>query len=167
MFVRAKKIKDSKYAYLVQNSWKGKKVSQKVKKYLGKIVFMDDEYLLNFKNVEEYDWNLPLKLLFREIISNEFICRGFIRKTWCLIKNDLQINLSTGKITQNGVSVVLFINGRYLYDKILLNIQNFYHKDSDDEIERGKTLAQLFSDAGINISKEVFIQLYKKINADE
>ncbi len=167
MFVRAKKIKDSKYAYLVQNIWKGKKVSQKVKKYLGKIVFMDDDYSSDFKNVENYDWKLPLKLLFRELISEEFLRRGFIKKNWSLIKGDLKINLSTGKITKNGVNVVLFINGRYLYDKLILNIQNFYQKDSDDEIEKGRFLAQLFSDAGINISKDVFIQLYKKIHTDE
>ena len=72
-----------------------------------------------------------------------------------------------GIITKNGVNVVLFINGRYLYDKLILNIQNFYQKDSDDEIEKGRFLAQLFSDAGINISKDVFIQLYKKIHTDE
>ena len=94
MFVRAKKIKDSKYAYLVQNIWKGKKVSQKVKKYLGKIVFMDDDYSSDFKNVENYDWKLPLKLLFRELISEEFLRRGFIKKNWSLIKGDLKINLS-------------------------------------------------------------------------
>jgi len=161
MFVRAKTIKGKKYAYLVENIWKNKKVSQKVKDYLGNIVELSDELIKEPNSVENYDWNQPLKLLFREIICDQFVSRGFIRKKWILKKDNLTINLSTNKIKKDDQEIVLFLNGRYLYGKLLNQIQNFY--DVEEEDTPGQKLAKLFSDAGISISKDVFVMLYKKI----
>jgi hypothetical protein len=166
MFVRAKLIKGTKYAYLVNNIWKDDKVKQKVKKYLGKIIDFDKLYVENqnfvSKTSDDFDWMMPTKLLFREIISEEFLRRGFKRKGWQLIKNDLIINLSTCKITQDEKDVVLFMNGRYLYDSLIKELENFYEPE-DEYAQKGEKLAQAFSDCGISIEKDVFIKLYQKI----
>ena len=42
MFVRAKTVKGKKYGYLVENTWKRGKVKQVVKKYLGRVVTLDE-----------------------------------------------------------------------------------------------------------------------------
>ncbi|MGE0793576.1 MAG: hypothetical protein AB7V77_05355 [Candidatus Woesearchaeota archaeon] len=162
MFVRAKTIKDKKYAYLVENIWKKKKVCQKVKKYLGKIVILEDVYLNEAKSFEEYDWNLPTKLIIRDIISDEFERRGFLRKNLKLIKDNLIINLSTCKIQEKNADVVLFLNGIYLYGKLLNQLENFNESELEDET-KGLRLAKIFSDCGISINQQVFIHLYKKI----
>jgi len=162
MFVRAKTLKGKKYAYLVQNIWKKKKVTQIVKKYLGKIISINNECIKEPKSAKTYDWDAPVKLIIREIIVDEFERKGFIRKNWRLIKDDLIINLSTCKITESDKNVVLFVNGRYLYGKLLDFLQNFYEEEEEFGT-KGEKLAKSFSDSGINIEKDVFIELYKKI----
>lgn len=160
MFVRAKTIKGKRYAYLVKNQWKKGKVCQQVKKYLGLIVEVSPKNeLFKFK---EIDFSLSTKKCIRDIISNEFLSRGFISKQARLIFNDVVINFSTNKITKNNSNCVLFINGRYLYGAHLDNLQNFFAPESSED-KPGKKLAQAFSDAGILISQEEFINLYKKI----
>ena len=161
MFVRTKTIKDKKYGYLVQNTWKKQKVKQTVKKYLGKLITLDKKYSKEIKKVEDFDWDKPLKLIFREIIADEFERRGFVKKNTRYILDDLIVNLSTCKIQEKGKDVVLLLNGRYVFGKLLAQIQNFYA--SEEGYERGKALATLFSDVGINVDKEVFVALYRKI----
>lgn len=161
MFVRAKTIKQKKYGYLVENVWKKNKVSQKVKKYLGPIIFVNTDLNFNLTSVENYDWNKPIKLLFRDIISDFFIQLGFERKNCKLIKDNLTINLATCKITLDEKDVVLELNQRYLYGKTLFYMQNFI-KDEEEQV-KGTKLAELFSNYGISIDKDVFVSLYKRI----
>lgn len=160
MFVRAKTIKGKKYAYLVKNQWKKGKVKQHVKKYLGPIIAVPDK--LDSFDLIKINFDDSSKDCIRNIISNEFISRGFIRKQARLIFDDIVISFANNKITKNSSDCVLFINDRYLYKGNLDDLQNFFAPESTED-RPGKKLAQSFSDVGISITQEEFINLYKKI----
>lgn len=160
MFVRAKIIKGKKYAYLVKNQWKKGKVKQQVKKYLGPIINIPDKQESN--DLIEINFDDSSKECIRNIVSNEFISRGFIRKQARLIFEDVVVSFANNKITKNDSDCVLFINDRYLYGGALDDLQNFFAPESTED-RPGKKLAQVFSDAGIPVSQEEFINLYKKI----
>ena len=137
MFIRAKSVKGKKYAYLVENIWKKGKVKQVVKKYVGKIIPLSES--------SEYadpviDFSLPLKQVLQKIIAAEFLSRGFIQGRGEVYKyEDIALNLTKGTIKQAEKSVVLFLNGRYLYPKLLRELLDFFAPESDDEV-KGKNL---------------------------
>lgn len=160
VFVRSKTIKGKKYAYLVKNTWKKGKVKQQVKKYLGPIVLIKNK-LVDFQSLD-IDFSKKTKLVMRDIISNEFSSFGFKRKQARLIKDDLIINFSTNKIFKGDSSCVLLINDRFFYGGVLDSFQNFFAPESSED-RPGKKLAQLFSDSGIPIDQQDFVNLYKKI----
>lgn len=160
MFVRAKTVKGNQYAYLVVNEWKKGKVRQKVKKYLGRVVALPDKTLS--LPLPTIDFSRPARDCIRDIIAFEFLRHGFIRKRETLIKNGLKISFATGVIQEEGKDVVLFLNDRYFHRRLLDDLQDFYQPEDPDETP-GTRLAKAFSDAGIPIQKEWFVQLYKKI----
>ena len=160
MFIRAKSVKGKKYAYLVENTWKKGKVKQVVKKYVGKIISLPES--TNYFE-PEIDFSLPLKSVLQRILAAEFLSRGFTQGRGEVYKfEDISLNLTKGSIKQDEKSVVLFLNGRYLYPKLLRELLDFFAPEAEDEV-KGKKLAQAFSDAGISISQEIFVELYKKI----
>lgn len=159
VFVRAKMVKGKKYAYLVQNVWKKGKVNQVVKKYMGKIITLPERKEV-FVTI---DFDLPLKKVLQALVAQEFLARGFVQtRGEVYIWEKVKVNLTKGIIKEEEKSVTLFLNGRYLYPRLLRDILDFFAPESDDDI-KGKKLAQAFSDAGISISQENFIALYKKI----
>ncbi len=160
MFVRAKAVKNKQYAYLVENSWVKGRVRQKVKKYLGKILVLDDAR--DVDGLLEIDSSLSKKEYISQIICLEFFKRGFLLENNVLINDSINIFLLTGDITFQGKKVVLFMNGRYLYKDILESLLDFFQPEAKDDV-KGKKLASAFSDAGISIAPEHFIALYKKI----
>lgn len=160
MFVRAKIVKGKKYAYLVRNKWKKGKVKQETVKYLGRIVEVPDQDP-SFE-FPEVNFSKDKLCCFRDIIANEFSSRGFFRKRNKLTYNDLVIDLVSGKILQKDQPVVLFLNGRYFYRTLLNSLLDFFQPEADEE-RPGERLAKAFSDAGIGILKEDFVQLYRKI----
>lgn len=162
MFVRAKTIKGQKYGYLVKNVWKKGKVRQETKKYLGKIVLIPDP---NYSFTPlEVNFSSSLKDCMIILIKNEFYSRGFSNHTRqnAVVFENIIINFSSNKITCDDKNVVLFLNNRYFYSETLKALLNFYQPESEDDI-KGQHLAQAFSDAGISISKDDFVNLYKKI----
>jgi len=162
MFVRAKTIKGQKYAYLVKNTWKKGHVKQETKKYLGRILNISDPN--SSFNSFDIDFSSSLKDCMVLLIKKEFFSRGFVdhSRQNAIIFDDIIINFSTQKILKNDKNVVLFINNRYFYHDLLKDLLNFYQPESSDDV-KGQKLAQLFSDSGISISKEDFVNLYKKI----
>lgn len=160
MFVRAKLVKGKKYGYLVENIWKKGKVKQVVKKYVGRIIALDEPTI---SIQEEVDFSLPLKQVLQQIVANEFLSRGFVKGRGETYQwQDISLNLSKGTIKQDDKSVTLFLNGRYLYPKLLRELLDFFAPESDEDT-KGKKLAHAFSDAGISISQDHFVALYKKI----
>ncbi|MGM5480973.1 MAG: hypothetical protein ACQESE_01035 [Nanobdellota archaeon] len=160
MFVRAKLVKGKSYGYLVDNKWIDGKVRQKVKKYLGPIKELpesDDAY-----SYFDLDTSLSSRACLRDCIAREFLNRGFVRDKNKLKKETIIIDLVTGRIRSGNKQIVLFLNGRYLYDGLLGYLLSFNDPEPEKDAP-GTRLAQAFSDAGIGIDKSVFIQLYKKI----
>lgn len=162
MFVRAKTIKGQKYAYLVKNVWKKGKVKQVTKKYLGRIIFLPDTNP-SFSPIS-VDFSSSLKDCMVSLLKNEFFSRGFSAHSRqnAVVFEDIIINFSTFKITNDGKNVVLFLNNRYFYPELIRDFVTFYQPESEDDVP-GQRLAQAFSDAGVSISKENFVLLYKKI----
>ena len=131
MFVRAKTIKGKKYAYLVKNQWKRGKVKQHVKKYLGPII--DAPVRIDSSEPITVDFSRSSRDCIRNIISNEFISRGFVRKQARLILDDITISFANNKITKGDSDCVLFINDRYFYGGLIDDLQNFFAPESTDD----------------------------------
>ncbi len=166
MFVRAKTIKGKQYAYLVKNIWKKGKVKQTNNKYLGKIIDLDTlnkKQSLDFENFL-IDFNEKTKQVIINIIKKQFYKFGFEdhKKQNAIFYEKIIINFSTTKITEDKKNIVLKINNRYFYSKTLRELLDFYEPESEEDV-KGKKLAETLSNAGINISNEDFVQLYKKI----
>ena len=159
MFVRAKTVKGKKYAYLVENYWKKSKVKQKVKKYLGLIIPVERTLIIDESPI---DFSQRKKEVIRDIISKEFLACGFERKRNKLVKDDIIIDMVNYKIFKGDKPAVISINNRYLYPSLLRYIVDFYEPEFEDD-RPGQKLASAFSDAGIPVSKEDFISLYRLI----
>ncbi len=160
MFVRAKIVKEKQYAYLVENDWAKGKVKQKVKKYLGRILSIED--ISQENTFPKIDFSLDKKEYIKQIVATEFFKKGFFLEKNFLLNGEIKISLTTGKITNNKKDVVLFINERYLYKDLLESLLDFFQPEAEEDT-KGKKLATAFSDAGISIAPEHFVSLYKKI----
>jgi hypothetical protein len=165
MFIRSKTVKGKKYAYLVKNTWKRGKVKQETKKYLGRIFDIEEKNILP---TTVFDSTLSLRDCMLSLIVREFESKGFIFDTKHTLKKDSICIKFTKKpsITCDGKNVVLFLNNRYVYPKLFEHLLDFFEPESQEE-RKGEKLAFRFRDAGINISQEYFIELYKKIYVHE
>ncbi len=162
MFVRAKLVKGNSYAYLVENKWVNGRVKQLSKKYLGRVIFLTDKN--TFPSPSEIDFSESKQAIIKQIICLEFLQYSFTlnSKKTILSMDNISINLLKGKIKKNKKDIVLFLNGRYVYGTILSQLIDFLQPESHEDT-KGEKLATAFSDAGISISQDQFIQLYKKI----
>lgn len=162
MFIRIKKIKQKKYAYLVKNRWskRAKKSKQKVIKYLGPLITLkkDKDNYFNLKNIEIY----PSKIIFQKILENELIKHGFKKYGKRLIKDNIKINLNKKEIIQNSKPIVLEINEGFLCNYTLTKIYNFKSKSFNPRKE-GKRLANLILQSGIILNEEIFIVIFNKL----
>mgnify|MGYP006287269639 CR=1 FL=1 len=162
MFVRSKTIKNKPYAYLVDNSWKKGKVKQSVKKYLGPIISLEQPFENHSALYFDLDTSQSSRACLRDCIAREFLACGFSQEKNVLKKDSFSINLVTGHIRKGSKPIVFLVNGRYLYDGLLKFLLSFSNPETDEEVP-GKRLAQAFSDAGIRIDQQVFVELYKKL----
>ena len=161
-FIRTKKVKEWKYAYLVENKWKQNKTKQKVKEYLGRMhplenivgaKFEKDINGLNFKEsvVELVKFEL-MKNGFNEIKGNPNI----------LVKNKFITNFEKGKFMHDKKPVVFESNEGFICSCTFEKIMKF--KPSDNEEETGLKLAESILEAGISLPHEVFIKLFEKVH---
>jgi hypothetical protein len=99
----------------------------------------------------------------QQLISCELLAHGFTQGRGETYKYEgIVVNLSKGTIREQEKQVVLFMNDRYIRQRLFKDLLDFFAPESEDDV-KGKKLAQAFSDAGIRISQENFVQLYKKI----
>ncbi len=154
MFVRAKTIKGNKYAYLVENSWVDGKVKQVSKKYLGRIYDCGtvSSLSLDFSSTPSKQDALFFTL------QEFFKAAGFVLQKNLLVKEDISLSLSSGKISKKNKQVVLLLNQRYIYSSLLSSFLQF---NEPDDARPGQRLAQKISDLGIPLDPTSFIQLYK------
>ena len=144
-FIRLKKIAGKQYACLVENSWTAKGPRQQVKQYLGKYVQLESA---------ELPASQPEAV---SIISAELQARGFSAG---LARGNVRVNLKLCTVREDKKKAVLGLNGGFLCDYTLRKLLRF---QPVVEVTPGYTLARAFSDAGIRVSREQFVIIYKKL----
>jgi len=172
MFIRIKKIKKYEYAYLVANKWTKKGPRQKSKKYLGRCVRLEKKKDLNFKEyyrldeekIEKLVHSNSTKKVLGKLVEFELIKHGFeydkIKKYY--IKEDIIAMPNKLKIfnEENKNNLVLKINEGYLCEFLLRKILKFNFKGEDEDAYK---FADLFVAAGLEVDKEVFVELFRKL----
>ena len=159
-FIRIKKIKGNKYAYLVENRWRKRGVRgsrQKVKKYLGR-VYMTEK--LNDKSAE-IDEAVSFRAIVKKLVKQEFVNRGFVEEGRLLKKDDFIIDITNLKFMKNDQSVVFEMNEGFACDFTLKSLLKFKPKDYE-KIE-GLDLATAIVEAGLIVPKEMFVKLFEKV----
>jgi hypothetical protein len=144
-FIRLKKVAGKQYAYLVENEWTTKGPRQKVGRYLGKYVELPAADLTSVEPAVA------------KLVAAELRGRGFSEK---LTKEKIKVNLQTCTIKEGRNSVVLGLNGGFLCDYTLRRLLHF---QPAEEVTPGYRLARAFSDAGIRVTRDQFVVIYKKL----
>ncbi len=167
-FIRIKNIKNNKYAYLVENTWTNKGTRQKVKAYLGKVLDLKlinqldfDEFISKFKLKNTTPKETIINLIQWELYRHGFK-QGTKDKKPCWKYDKITAFPEDGLINIKKRNIVLNINDNFMCNHTLNAILNF-SSDSDQE-EVAFELAEAFVIAGIQIPKEVFINIYQKIH---
>lgn len=155
-YIRTKKISDKFYCYLVENKHTKKGPRQKVKKYLGKVISLEQVEELEFSG----DLRKSNREILLELIKLELLKHGFKLKKELYVNKDLSFDLEKLVLKNKKKEVVLKINEGFLCNFTLKRILDF--KKSNDINEDGLQLAKYFVEAGIVVPKEVFIIFYQK-----
>lgn len=155
MFIRIKKIKGQKYAYLVKNTWTREGARQKVGKYLGKVIKPDKKQNkvlkehFNIENIPEYVSKTELNTILKDLVLLE------------LINHELPSGLfDPGTLTfaEQNRQIVLELNQGFLCQDTLKRVLDY--KSEGDE---GFKLAELLLAAGLTMEKELFVELFEKL----
>jgi hypothetical protein len=169
MFIRAKKIKNNHYAYLVKNSWKkGLGARQKVSRYLGRIIFLervdDRRFIGSLKYPDLYlRKTRPYDMLI-DFLKFKLSNYGFTQdqKKDMLMNNDeIDVDLRTCRVRYEGKPIILGINNDFLCDSTLRGLLRF--KTDSDFDGAGIELAKAFMSTGFSVEEEFFVHLFKKI----
>jgi hypothetical protein len=158
-FVRIKKVKQWKYAYLVENKWKSKKTKQKVKQYLGRLHTLENIAGAEFgKDIESMSFRDTVS----ELVKFELMKNGFKEGKAGLKKDGLLVNLEKGEFLDGKKPVVFESNEGFICSFTFNNALNF--KKSKNEEETGLRLAETLLEAGISIPHNVFVKLFEKVH---
>lgn len=161
MFVRSKKVKNHKYAYLVKNKWTKKGPRQRVSKYLGRVIELKPqaeaelEELITPQNYGAFG-------LVKKIIGLELYNHGFTEKrpgVW--VNEDIWVNLKSMQVKKSKRKVVLGLNNDFLCNFTLQRLLKFSTTSGKDEAAR--ELATAFIQAGIPIRQDMFIRIFQMI----
>ena len=158
MFVRIKKVKSYRYAYLVESKWRKKSCKQKVKEYLGRV------HNLEKKNDIDFNENIS-KLSYQQYVNAlmkwQLKVLGFEENQGKLVKGKFSIDLHNKKFLENKKSVVFEANEgiicSHTYGKLLS-----FNEQGDYEVI-GLKFAKAIVDAGINMPKEAFVKIFEKV----
>ena len=155
MFVRVKKIKGKKYAYLVENEWTPWGSRQKVTKYLGKT-----------HTITKYTENhttLPAGLQFAitHAIIQELKNHGFTQDEHTLKQENITINLNDKTVKQNNKKAVLEMNEGYMCDHTIQQLLDYTPEGKHEE--NAKKLANLVLEAGLKLTNEQFIHIFEQV----
>ena len=162
VFIRVKKVKDWRYAYLVENTWKSKKTKQKVKQYLGRVHMLENIVGHNFnKDVSKMSFQDAVK----ELIKFELLKNGFEEDKGSLKKEDFVINFDEKKFLNGKKPVVFESNEGFICLTTFNKVMNF--KRAETEEETGLMLAETILEAGISIPHKVFVKLFEKVHKTE
>ncbi len=161
-FIRIKKVKDWKYAYLVENKWKSKKTKQKVKQYFGRVYPVDNIVGLKFdKDIAR----MGFKEAVAELVKFELMKNGFKedkKKKGMLKKESFAVNFDKCEFLNKKKPVVFESNEGFICSYTFNNVIKF--KPSDTEEETGLRLAEAILGAGISVPHNVFVKLFEKVH---
>ncbi len=167
-FIRTKRIKGHKYAYLVRNYWTKKGSRQKSKKYLGRVVefpkVKDIDFFFYFgRNYSPRDKTV-LQLV-TDLIEYELIKHGFKlgkdKKTWA--NGEYYVRLKPFKLfNKYKKPVLLGINEGILCKYMVHKILNISISSEQDPRKEAYRLAKAFVESGFKVPKEVFTMIWEK-----
>ncbi len=167
-FIRTKKIKEHKYAYLVRNVWTKNGSRQKSKKYLGRVVefpkIKDIDFFFYFGREYNSKGKSVLQLVI-DLIEFELIKHGFKldkdKKTW--INENVYVRLKPFKLfNKYKKPVLLGINEGILCKYMVHKILNLDISTEEDPRSEAYRLAKAFVEAGFKVPKEVFAMVWEK-----
>ncbi len=154
MFIRIKKISTNSYAYLVKSVWKKQKTTQKVVKYLGKIIEHTQQVSIQHTQPQT-------------IIQDFFTQLGFTQKGFYFYNSDYMYSTKTQKIINSKTKkpVVFRVNDGFVCQYTLKNLQTVLEKPYSIKTQKEDIalLAKTIVDAGINLDKNGFIELYSQL----
>jgi hypothetical protein len=162
-FIRLKKrkLKDKIvfYAYLVKNKWskKYKSPRQTVSKYLGKVYDfnkINEDSFIEFKKIdslEDYVLNRSKSEIINDLID------------WKIYQYNLNVDFkkSEKRILIDNKEAVIKINDGFLCSHYIGKLHRFNSKHTDPHYI-GVDLATAFTQAGIDIPKELFVLIFDK-----
>lgn len=170
MYIRLKKRfkKDQtklNYAYLVSSKRKYKEPRQKIIKYLGQVIELNLQtvaYTPEDKNY--YISKNDYKSIIKSLIKNELIQSGFQKINDNLfLKDNIIADLINFNIKNKSKSpIVIKINDGFLCKYTVNQLINFKFENKTQK-ECINLFANQLVSTGINIDKELFILLFKKI----
>lgn len=157
MFVRAKKIQNKEYAYLVENEWTTSGSRQRVKSYLGKVhkPHKKNERKLALDSMKEFSQML------NDAIKWELENHGFNHNNSILTKEGIIVNLNDKKVSSRNKNAVIGMNEGFLCEHTLNELMHF--KPSTSQEETSKRLATKTVEAGLSLPTEAFVQLFEKV----
>ncbi|MEK6967667.1 MAG: hypothetical protein AABX51_03490 [Nanoarchaeota archaeon] len=164
-FIRNKRIKGKKYAYLVENTWTTKGPRQKVTKYLGQVIEFQIEaepYTSTLENPEEFLREKSFKEIVKNTVKYELSRREFKESNEGFSKGDIKISKDY-KVTINGKNAVLQMNRGFLCESTVNELLNY----DGAEDAAGKRLAKAIIACGIKNDEELFIELFAKSRPKE
>ena len=169
MFIRIKKIKNQKYAYLVENKWLKTKKStrQKTKKYLGRVITpepVNDASLVDYYNLNERSDLIKNKTLTEttlSLIKLELHRHGFQEQNNTWILNDLSVDFNTLEVLRSGKPACIELNQGFLTQHTLEEANNFKPPEATKK-EIAKSLATSFVSCGLEVEPNFFIQIFQQ-----
>ncbi|MFP4111961.1 MAG: hypothetical protein ACLFPQ_05165 [Candidatus Woesearchaeota archaeon] len=168
MFIRSKTISGKEYAYLVRTKWdkRSKTVKQKVSKYLGPIIKLDKvkdvDFFDYYNDLDKDDYlnTVSIKQLIRDLVEIELYRHGFTKKSPEKMTNGvIELRLPY-------VSKVFSLNEGYMNKATLKEIEKYDKILGQNEKKIPYKFAALFVNAGIDIEKELFVEIYQRFFSD-
>jgi len=169
MYIRIKKIKNQRYAYLVKNIWKKRKKQpiQKTIKYLGKVytptkkeINFEDHYKIS--SLQEYIEKNEPKKIFQDLIEFELYRHNFKKDNNLWVNGHIFVDLNSKEVYSKNKKIALEINEGFLTQHTIKTLLNFRLPNKITK-ECGKELANTLLSAGISIKSQFFILLFKKL----
>jgi hypothetical protein len=152
LFVRVKHIKGQDYGYLVENSWRDEGTRQKVAAYLGKILRPSrvKSEVLN-ANPAEHVSKTSYSELMKQLVLLELMNHG--------LEGKVSVDFDNFAVSCGNKKVVVALNEGFLCSHSLKKLISYI----PDDDYTGFLLADLITGAGIKVEKDVFVELFQKL----
>ncbi|MEM4282070.1 MAG: hypothetical protein QXU88_02100 [Candidatus Woesearchaeota archaeon] len=156
MFIRQKRIKGKKYAYLVENAWTKNGPRQKVISYLGSINSPEKIY------EKEPELGSRFQDSLKKLFENELFNHGFAKNgaDGSFAKEDMTVDLRLSDVRLRGKPAVLALNDGFLCTKTMKDI--FGLKPVENKEQSAILLANSLLVSGLKIGKELFVKLFEQ-----